>query len=142
MKKIAFKLNSLGKDIYIDLKEANEIGRKFVRINESYQENGINRKSSVFIDTDILPRLIDILIAIDNDDYPEYQNSLRYMTRKDKMIMEQKELYENAFEPWTPELDEELSRLHSEGLNKKNLSTIFKRSTGAIESRLKRLGLL
>lgn len=53
-----------------------------------------------------------------------------------------KPLPENNGKPWTEELDDELSRLFDGGMKKKDLCTHFGRTSGAIESRLERLGKL
>lgn len=49
-------------------------------------------------------------------------------------------LPENNGKPWTEELDSELCRLFDEGMKKKELCAHFKRTSGAIESRLEKLG--
>ena len=53
-----------------------------------------------------------------------------------------KPLPENNGKPWTEELDDELCRLFDGGMKKKDLCTHFGRTSGAIESRLERLGKL
>ena len=45
-------------------------------------------------------------------------------------------------QPWTDELDAELTRLHGRGLSTKDLAAHFQRSRGAISSRLMKLGLI
>ena len=52
----------------------------------------------------------------------------------------EKPLPENNGKPWTEELDQELCRLFDEGMKKKDLCAHFGRTSGAIESRLQRLG--
>lgn len=47
---------------------------------------------------------------------------------------------ENNGKPWTEELDAELCRLFESGMKKKELCAYFGRTTGAIESRLVKLG--
>ncbi len=49
-------------------------------------------------------------------------------------------LPENNGKPWTEELDSELSRLFDEGMKKQELCAYFKRTSGAIVSRLEKLG--
>ena len=49
-------------------------------------------------------------------------------------------LPENNGKPWTEELDQELCRLFDEGMKKQELCTHFKRTSGAIMSRLEKLG--
>ena len=45
-------------------------------------------------------------------------------------------------EPWTNELDAELTVLHGRGFGTKDLAAHFQRSSGGILSRLKKLGLI
>lgn len=60
------------------------------------------------------------------------ENELPYMER-------QKQLYANAYAPWTDEDDALLVELHSEGKSVKELMEVFGRNSGAIASRLKKL---
>lgn len=46
-----------------------------------------------------------------------------------------------AYKPWTPELDNELAEMHSEGITVTELSKHFGRTRGAIISRMKKLDL-
>ena len=52
----------------------------------------------------------------------------------------EKPLPENTGKPWPEELDHELCRLSDEGMKKQARCTHFGRTSGAIESRLQRLG--
>ena len=47
---------------------------------------------------------------------------------------------DNAGKPWTSESDAELCRLFDAGMSRKEICAHFKRSSGAITSRLARLG--
>ena len=49
--------------------------------------------------------------------------------------------YPNAYKPWSDEDDNELIRLLGEGSSVENLATHFQRKSGAIISRIKKLGL-
>lgn len=49
--------------------------------------------------------------------------------------------YPNAYEPWTAETDKLLEINFCKGKNKDELSDIFGRNVGAIESRIKKLEL-
>lgn len=60
------------------------------------------------------------------------ENELPYMEK-------QKQLYANAYAPWTDEDDALLIRLHSEGKSVKELMEVFGRNRGAITSRIKKL---
>lgn len=55
---------------------------------------------------------------------------------------QKKTLPENNGKPWTEELDDELCRLFDDGMKRKDLCAHFGRTSGAIESRLERLGKL
>lgn len=52
-----------------------------------------------------------------------------------------KETNKDAYQPWTKELDEELTILWMEGINPKDLAKHFGRTKGAISSRMKKLEL-
>lgn len=54
----------------------------------------------------------------------------------------QKQLYNNAYAPWTEEEEKALLYLHKQGKKISELTEIFQRNAGAIRSRLKRLGKL
>ena len=51
----------------------------------------------------------------------------------------QKQLYANAYAPWTEEDDKRLKQLYAEGKSIEELMEIFRRNSGAIRSRLKKL---
>lgn len=50
-------------------------------------------------------------------------------------------LHENQGKPWTPEQDAQLQQLAAKNVDIKQLSDTFKRSRGAIRSRLEKLGI-
>ena len=62
-----------------------------------------------------------------------------YETYKDKVI---KAGNTEAYQPWTKEEDQQLIREHASGKTTKELSEIHKRTRGAIQSQLKKLGLV
>ena len=53
-----------------------------------------------------------------------------------------KQEYPNAYNPWLPEEDSELTHLWTSGTSLTKLSAHFQRKEGGIESRLKKLGLI
>ena len=71
------------------------------------------------------------------DDHVCNKGAVEELSRRRK-----KPLPENNGKPWTEELDDELCRLFDGGMKKKDLCTHFGRTSGAIESRLERLGKL
>lgn len=56
-------------------------------------------------------------------------------------MQEQKELHVNAYAQWSDKDDQELKRLFQQGFQVKELSIIFQRNIGSINSRLKKIGL-
>lgn len=54
---------------------------------------------------------------------------------------QQKAKYENAYNKWTNDDEALLKRYHSEGKTNAEISGLLKRNTGAVRSRLKKLGL-
>ena len=57
-------------------------------------------------------------------------------------LAKQRRNYPSHGQPWTDELDAELTRLHRRGFSTKDLAAHFQRSRGGISSRLKKLGLI
>ena len=47
----------------------------------------------------------------------------------------------DAYKPWTPELDDELTIMYCEGVNIRDIAKHFNRTKGAIQSRIKKLEL-
>ena len=65
----------------------------------------------------------------------------RFKTQEEyRSYLSGSEKYRNAYEPWTEDLDQELLEL-SKSLNTKELALHFKRRTGAITSRLRKLDI-
>lgn len=60
---------------------------------------------------------------------------------KSYTVEERRTIHKDAYKPWTPELDEELATMLSEGVNPKDIAKHFGRTNGAIQSRVKKLGL-
>ena len=56
-------------------------------------------------------------------------------------MQEQKEQFANAYAKWTEKDDKELTRLYQRGFKPQELSIIFERNIGSINSRLAKLGL-
>lgn len=69
-------------------------------------------------------------------------NGLEFETQEEyREYLSNSEKYSNAYEPWTGEQDNELKTLVNK-LSTKELALHFKRKTGAIRSRLKKLNLV
>lgn len=56
-------------------------------------------------------------------------------------VEEVKAKHKDAYKPWTPELDDELTVMYCEGVNVKDMAKHFGRTRGAITSRIKKLEL-
>ena len=56
-------------------------------------------------------------------------------------MQELKAKHENAYNKWTAEEELLLKRYHSEGKTNSEIGKLLKRNTGAVESRLRKLGL-
>ena len=53
-----------------------------------------------------------------------------------------REKHKSAYRPWTPLLDEELTKMYCEGITVKDMAKHFGRTKGAIESRISKLELM
>src|SRR5690606_35922014 len=62
-------------------------------------------------------------------------------TEKAYSFSQVRESHKDAYRPWTPELDEELTGMFCEGINLRDLAKHFGRTKGAISSRIKKLEL-
>ena len=80
--------------------------------------------------------------ADSNIESPSIITGLNNVTAEGFSYMEQqKQLYANAYAPWTEEDDNRLQTLYENGMKIKELMEVFCRNYGAINSRLKKLGL-
>ena len=61
--------------------------------------------------------------------------------KKAYLVEEARKKHKDAYTPWTPVLDDELTVMYCEGKNVKVMTGHFCRTTGAIESRIKKLEL-
>ena len=63
------------------------------------------------------------------------------VTPKEKAysISEKREFHKDAYQPWTPELDKELKEMADDGVSISKMAEHFRRTKGAIHSRLKKL---
>ena len=119
---------------YFEIKLTNE-GAKYLKIIESIRlEDGSNEQQGVeFFEKNIN----DIAYAL--------QVALRHFPTikpDGKSKMEQtKEKFENAYKPWVEEEDWKLTKLYGEGKKPQELTNVFKRNLGAINSRIEKLNL-
>ena len=90
----------------------------------------------------INPATGEILPSTDSCNQPEVIRALHVAVSVMKKEKLPKELPENTGKPWTESDDETLRRMYENGSSKEELSGFFKRTRGAIDSRLARLGLV
>lgn len=83
----------------------------------------------------------EVLPASDSCNQPDIIRALHLAVAElERASKRMKSLPENAGKPWTPESDKKLLGMFDEGSSKRELCAYFKRTEGAIESRLVRLG--
>jgi superfamily I DNA/RNA helicase len=63
------------------------------------------------------------------------------LDNNDPVITVKEMYYKNASTPWTLEQDDELTVMYCEGVNERDMARHFKRTTGGIRSRIKKLEL-
>jgi DNA-directed RNA polymerase specialized sigma24 family protein len=68
-------------------------------------------------------------------------NTVKERTEKAYSVDEIRINHQDAYKPWTQELDDELTVMYCEGVNVRDLAKHFGRSKGAIRSRIKKLEL-
>jgi hypothetical protein len=126
---------SAGKRTYfLDVKLTRE-GAKYLKISESkrLEDGNYERHGVMFFEEDI-NEIVEALRTVLKH-FPSIK-------KDEKSKMEQtKEKFENAYKPWIEEEDLKLTKLFCEGKKPKDLSEIFKRNIGAINSRIEKLDL-
>lgn len=72
-----------------------------------------------------------------------WQKNYKANTNKEKayMIDEVRMKHKDAYKPWTTDLDSELKRMYDEGIKIKDMAKRFRRTIGAITSRIEKLEL-
>lgn len=63
----------------------------------------------------------------------------RQFAEKAYTVSQKRESHNDAYQPWTPELDKELKKMYDSGMSVSKMAGHFGRTKGAILSRLKRL---
>jgi ATP-dependent exoDNAse (exonuclease V) beta subunit len=111
-------------------------------------------KNTLYIPTDLLP-----VAAVDAVEYSEHICKMdfdeewynvisppekpKYKDKNDKIytVEEARKKYANAYKPWTPELDGELTAMYREDAGIKEMAKHFGRNRSSILSRIKKLEL-
>lgn len=88
---------------------------------------------------------IHVLKAESDEDsktiFPKITNKTENKAEKAYKVDEVRTKHKDAYKPWTPELDNELTFMYCEGVNLKDLAKHFGRTKGAIMSRINKLEL-
>lgn len=88
---------------------------------------------------------IHVLKAESDEDsktiFPKITNKTDNKAEKAYKVDEVRTKHKDAYKPWTPELDNELTFMYCEGVNLKDLAKHFGRTKGAIMSRINKLEL-
>src|SRR5690606_28361912 len=90
------------------------------------------------------------VMTVESEDEKEQQRITRLTQKtenteskieKTYSVEEVRTKHKDAYKPWTPELDDELTVMFCEGVNEKDMAKHFGRTRGAITSRIKKLEL-
>jgi superfamily I DNA/RNA helicase len=107
-------------------------------------------KNTLYIPCDIVPAAANCSAPIHVADDEQWYNSMSPPTKapptkpvKDKAynVEEVRKKHTNAYKPWTPESDDELTMMYCEDVSIKEMAKHFGRNQGSILSRIKKLEL-
>jgi len=149
--------------IYEQKLEKLKEGKKVELINSTKLNEEINllyvavtrTKNSLYIPESLLPKefpqssQIHVMRVISDTDKQQAKTSATEQKTDKKGIAAEKAYsvdkirtkHNDAYKPWTPELDHELTVMYCEGVNIKDMAKHFGRTPGAISSRIKKLEL-
>jgi len=133
--------------------------KKAVEINATKLNEEINllyvavtrTKNSIHIPESLMPvdfpksTQIHIMKVVSEEEKQQAKstetNNQESKTEKAYSVDEVRTKHKDAYKPWTPELDTELTTMFCEGVNPKDMAKHFGRTRGAITSRIKKLEL-
>jgi superfamily I DNA/RNA helicase len=149
--------------ITIERLEKLKDGNKSETINATKLNEEINllyvaitrTKNSIYIPESLIPkefpkssqiRIIKVLSKEEREQFKirekEHEAEKKENNIKKAYSFEEvRTMHKDAYMPWTPELDEELTIMYCEGVNPKDMAKHFGRTRGAIKSRIKKLDL-
>ena len=132
------KLNRGKRSYFFDIKQT-EQKDFYIKITESKKTNNVFEHHRLMVfDEDIEDFMVSFTQCLAN--YHKLKEA-QLIENKPKTFSEIQEKYSNAYMPWTAKDDEKLESLYCEKKTVKQLALIFDRKEGAIESRIKKLGL-
>jgi ASC-1-like (ASCH) protein len=121
---------------FFDIKRAsNEV--LYLTITESKKKDSDYEKFKLMVFEEDLDQFITTLNTV-NEGLKLFKKTTQ---KKDYSVEKIRAKYPNAYKPWTKEVDEKLELLFCEGKSISELSKIFKRNEGAINSRIEKLEL-
>ena len=136
------KLKEESKEKELNVKKLNEeINLLYVAITRA--------KNSIYIPETLMPvefptsSSIHILKEVIKEKRIQeiHLDNIKEIKEKSWSVAESRNKNKDAYKPWTPELDEELTQMFYNGINPKDICKHFGRSVGAINSRIKKLVL-
>lgn len=119
-------------------------GQTYVALSRCTTLDGLYLKRNIFLEDIIVdPKIIKFMSLANIIKIEDIGTTFESEEKNVKIytIEEKKKEFKNAYEPWTKEDDNKLKQLFFEGKNTKEISEIFKRTKGAVNSRIKKLGL-
>lgn len=132
------KLSRGKRSYFFDIKQT-EQKDFYIKITESKKTNNVFEHHRVMVfDEDIEDFMVSFTQCLAN--YHKLKEA-QLIENKPKTFSEIQKKYPNAYMPWTAKDDEKLESLYCEKKTVKQLALIFDRKEGAIESRIKKLGL-
>lgn len=121
---------------FVDVKQTRE-GAKYLKVCESKRlDNGAYERHRIMVFEEDLNNLVEALRTA----LQHFSSYKKPGNQKSKMELS-KEKHANAYKPWTDEDDIKLTELFCQGKKPKELSEIFQRNIGAINSRIEKLEL-
>lgn len=144
------KVEKHAKDIHIDnftiAKLNEEINLLYVALTRTKYSIHI---PETLIPSDITPsKQIHIMRVLNEEETattdnkpPVTGNASYYSIHNSYSVKEAREKYNEAYQPWTAELDQELSVMYNEGIAVRDLVKHFGRTKGAIRKRIRKLEL-
>lgn len=131
----SIKISAGKRTYFLDVKQTSK-GAKYLQITESKRiDKGEFERYEIIVFEENINKIVEALRKI----------LLHFPTTKkldQKSKMEQiKEKYANAYKPWTSEEDLKLTKLFYHGKKPEEISEIFHRKIGAINSRIEKLEL-
>jgi hypothetical protein len=132
------KLTRGKRSYFFDIKQT-EQKDFFIKITESKpSNNGFEHHRVMVFEEDIEDFIVSFTQCLAS--YHKLKEAQLFET-KPKTFSEIRGNHPNAYMPWTTNDDEKLEGLYCEGKTSKELAELFQRNVGAINSRIKKLGL-